>query len=94
MKQQYRYGDKPAEVRPAAGVKGMLIRSFNGEILFRVYHNDNRDHFTDYAIRHDDLQVTIAEDEQAAFYTIGQDNIIDHSPEVLGFEKQTNRKST
>lgn len=84
-KQTYLYGQQPAEVTPAAAVKGVLIRSFNGEIAFRVYHDHER--FTDYEIRHNDLSVTIAEDELAAFYKIGDNNILDHSPEVLGLKK-------
>lgn len=86
--QKCRYGGKTAEVESAAGVKGMIIRSFDGNLTFRVYHGPGCQDFTDYAIRHDDLEVTIAEDELAAFYTIGEDNILDHTPEVLGLEKQ------
>lgn len=85
MKQKYLYSGKPAEVQPAAGVKGTLIRSFDNSLTFRICHNDGE--FTDYALRHDDLEVTIAEDELAAFYKIGDDRILDHSPEVLGLKK-------
>ena len=83
--QQYLYGNQPAEVLPAAGIKGILIRSPDGAMAFRVYHD--HENFTDYNIRHDDLGVTIDEDELAAFYKIGEDNILDHSPQVLGLEK-------
>ncbi len=71
-----------------AGVKGTLIRSFDGEITFRVYHDNER--FTDYEIRHDDLSVTIDEDALAAFYKTGKRNILDHSPQVLGLKRLEN----
>ena len=67
----YRYGKAIAEVTPANGI--------------RVYHTDSD--FTDYTIRHDDLEVIIASDAMASFYKIGQYLILDHSPEVLGLEK-------
>jgi hypothetical protein len=82
---EYLYGEQPAETEPAAGVKGILIRDLNGEITFRVYHDDGQ--FTDYEIRHDDLGVTIDENELASFYKVDGHNILDHSPEVLGLEK-------
>lgn len=84
-KENYIYSGQPAETEPAAGVKGLLIRSFEGAITFRVYHDHQR--FTDYEIRHDDLNVTIDEDELAAFYKVGVLNILDHSPQVLGLER-------
>jgi hypothetical protein len=87
MSEQYLYGGRPADVKSANGVKGMLIRSFDGHMAFRVYHEHDKEQFTDYEIRHDDLEVTIAEDELAAFYKVGENNILDHSPEVLGIEK-------
>ena len=82
MNEKYLYGKAPAEVKPAAGVKGVIIRSFHGTLMFRVYHD--RDRFTDYEIRHDDLNVTIDADALAAFYKVGEDHLLDHSPEVLG----------
>lgn len=84
-KEKYLYQGQHAEVTPAAGVKGVLIRSPDGSMTFRVYHDNEQ--FTDYEIRHDDLSVTIDEDELAAFYKIGEDNILDHSPGVLGLKK-------
>ena len=85
MRHKYRYGKQPAKVLPAAGAKGILIRDPDGKITFRVYHD--HEHFTDYEIRHDDLSVTIDEDELAAFYKVGEHYILDHSPQVLGLEK-------
>ncbi|MHB8473571.1 MAG: hypothetical protein ACYDC8_12165 [Gammaproteobacteria bacterium] len=82
MNEKYLYGKAPAEAKPAARVQGVIIRAFNGTLMFRVYHD--RDRFTDYEIRHDDLNVTIDEDALAAFYKVGEDHILDHSPEVLG----------
>lgn len=82
---RFLYGKLPAEVRPAAGVKGVLIRTIGGAMVFRVYGAPDR--FTDYEIRHDDLNVTIDADELAAFYTVGERNILDHGPQVLGLKK-------
>lgn len=63
----------------------MLIRTLDGVMMFRVYHD--RERFTDYEIRHDDLGVTIDADEQAAFYRVGERDILDHDPQVLGLRK-------
>jgi hypothetical protein len=82
---RFLYGEKPAEVRSAAGVKGVLIRSLDHRMVFRVY--DDNHNFTDYEIRHDDLGVTIDADALATFYKIGEHHILDHSPEVLGLKK-------
>lgn len=85
MNEKYLYGELPAEVKPATGVKGMLIRALDGALMFRVYHD--RACFTDYEIRHDDLSVTIDKDALAAFYKVGEHDILDHSPQVLGLKK-------
>ena len=82
---KYLYGGQPAEVEPAAGVKGVIIRALDGTLMFRVYHD--RERFTDYEIRHDDLSVTIDEDALAAFYKVGEHDILDHGPQVLGLKK-------
>lgn len=89
---KYRYGGQPAEAEPAAGVKGVLIRTLDGAMAFRVYHDGGR--FTDYEIRHDDLSVMIDKDALAAFYKTcpraggdGDRRILDHSPQVLGLER-------
>jgi hypothetical protein len=87
MKDKYLYGNAPPEVTPAVGVQGILIRSLDGTLMFRVYHGPNRERFTDYEIRHDDFGVTIDADELAAFYKIGEHHILDHSPAVLGLKK-------
>lgn len=84
MNSKFLYGNLPTEARSAAGVKGVLIRTLDGGVVFRVY--DGREHFTDYEIRHDDLSITIAADELAAFYKVGERNILDHSPQVLGLK--------
>lgn len=85
MNETYLYGNMPASVEPAAGVKGIIIRTLDGALLFRIYRD--REHFTDYEIRHDDLSVTIDPDAMAAFYRIGEHDILDHSPEVLGLKR-------
>ena len=85
MNNKYLYGSVPAEVDSAAGVQGMIIRTLDGALMFRVYRDP--EHFTDYEIRHDDLSVTIDADALAAFYKVGERNILDHSPPVLGLKK-------
>ena len=85
MSDQYLYGGSPAEVESAAGAKGVLIRTLEGAVAFRVYHD--RERFTDYEMRHDDLSVTIAPDELASFYRVGERRILDHGPEVLGLKR-------
>jgi hypothetical protein len=85
MNDKYLYGGAPADVKSAAGVKGVIIRTLDGAMLFRVYHD--REHFTDYDIRHDDLSVTIDTDALASFYKVGERDILDHSPQVLGLKK-------
>lgn len=94
MSEKYLYGEVPAEVTPAAGVRGVLIRALNGAMMFRVYHDHDRERFTDYEIRHDDLSVMINEDALAAFYKAcpraggdGEHDILDHSPRVLGLKR-------
>ena len=79
------YGKQNAMVVDAAGVAGMLLRSFDGAYFFRVYHDDKE--FTDYDLRRHDLSVTISEDAFASFYELKDTNILDHSPEVLGLEE-------
>lgn len=85
MKQKYLYGGKPAKTESAAGIKGTIIRAFDGNMMFRVYYSNER--FTDYAIRHDELNVTIDKDELAAFFEVGEQHILNHSPQVLGLRK-------
>ena len=85
MSDRYLYGKTPAEVEPEDGVNGVLIRTLDGAFMFRVYHDRKR--FTDYEIRHDDLNVTIDKDALAAFYEVGEGCILDHSPQVLGLKK-------
>lgn len=66
------------KVLPAQGSRGCLI--WTGETYqFRVYHDDT---FTDYDIRHSDLEIEIT-DADAAFY---DDRTLDHSPETLGLK--------
>ena len=84
MNDKYLYGEQSAEVESAAGVKGVLIRTLDGALMFRVYRD--REHFTDHEIRHDDLSITIDADALAAFYKVGERRILDHSPQVLGLK--------
>jgi hypothetical protein len=67
-------------IKNAKGKSGILCRSINGRYFFRVYQGDD---FIDYELRHDDLAITIT-DEQAAFYEKDGQYFLDHSPEVFG----------
>ena len=78
------YGGRETAVTDAGGVEGMLLRSMDGSYFFRIYHADKT--FADYRLRHNDLSITIEEDELASFYLLEDENILDHSPEVLGLE--------
>lgn len=67
--------------RSAEGQKGFLIRTIDGELLFRSYDEDGE--FVDYKIAHQDLEVIIT-DKHAYFYRRGDDYVLDYSPSVLG----------
>jgi hypothetical protein len=82
---RYRYGATVAVEEPAAGVTGTLHRDMAGNTFFRIYRDEGK--FDDYMLRHDDLEVTISPGALASFYTIGDDRILDHSPEVLGLRR-------
>lgn len=76
-------------MQSANGVTGHLL--YTGDTyVFRVYHPlwpyiDAKDNFTDYDLLHNDLVVTIR-DEDAYFYTNSFIPYLDHSPETLGIE--------
>jgi len=79
-----RYGKTVAAASSAAGVRGFLLKRVDGSFFFRVYTATGE--FTDYDIRHDDLEVTISADALASFYEIGERRFLDHSPDVLGLD--------
>ena len=87
--QYVKMSDAIAEVRPAAGVAGMLCRDIDATYFFRVTHADGS--FTDYTLRHDDLAMTIEVGELASFYRIGEDHFLDHEPAVLGLTSYATR---
>lgn len=77
------YGTVAVEARPADGVSGVLCRNaVDGRTFFRVYGTEGA--FTDYAVHHEELSVTIAPGAMASFYMIRGDPVLDHSPQVLG----------
>ena len=87
-----RYGGATAEVRTGDGANGTICKSaVDGSTFFRVYSDDGS--FADYALRHDDLRVTIATDAMAAFYRVGNELVLDHSPEVLGLQPASERRA-
>ena len=71
------------KVTSADGIKGTIIRAFDGKYFFRVYDEDHN--FIDYNLIHSDLTVTIT-DPDAYFYSGGGIHRLDHSPRTLGSE--------
>lgn len=66
----------------ANGVTGHLLYIHCDNVyVFRVYNADHT--FVDYDLLHCDLRVTI-NDEDAAFYSKGGKDWLDHSPTTLG----------
>ena len=77
---------KNTKVCPAGGITGVICRNaIDGKPFFRVYEEDYT--FVDYRLGHDDLEVTITHDTQASFYRSENDDVLDHSPEVLGLNE-------
>jgi len=70
------------KTKSANGLTGMLIHTWHG-MKFRVYTNNHM--FTDYDIRHCDLEVTIT-DTDAYIY---DNKYLDHSPQTLGIENES-----
>ena len=67
----------------ANGVKGFLIRCFDGRYRFRVY-KANFD-FIDYDVLHSDLCITIT-DEDATLYSDDRGDRLDHGSQILGIK--------
>lgn len=77
MTKQFLYGKRNATVTNAAGVRGFLCRTVNGHYFFRVPHEDGT--FTDYTLRHSDLEITISENELAALYHLSdEENVLEY----------------
>lgn len=81
----FRYGAHSAEEIPAGGTTSFLCKSAMGGYFFRVYKPDGG--FSDYALRHDDLEVTISREALASFYQFGDEGALDHASSVLGLRK-------
>jgi hypothetical protein len=80
-----RYGQKIATETPANGVTGLLCKSLDRGFFFHI-RNEKGD-FVDYTLRHDDMKVTISQDELASFYKLdGDEGVLDHSSGVLGLK--------
>lgn len=77
---------KIVDVQPAKGVEGILCCSSDNRWFFRVYETGDKSQFSDYDLVHDDLLVKIDPDEMASFYDDGENQWLDHSPEVFGLE--------
>ena len=71
------------KIKPAKGTRGYLLRvAAEGQLVFRVYDEHDKRLFTDYDIRHYDMEVLIT-DDSASFYSGMHGNQIDYSPESL-----------
>lgn len=69
--------------KSATGTTGFILYTMDGYV-FRIYHKDGG--FTDYDLRHSDLEVTIC-DKDAVFYELDNGSkLLDHSPATLGIE--------
>lgn len=71
----------------ATGTTGFILDTFDGYV-FRVY-DKGESSFTDYDLRHSDLEVTIV-DTDAVFYeyengTESTEYVLDYSPKTLGY---------
>jgi hypothetical protein len=73
------------KIEPAKGLEGQLIYTGAGHYVFRVY-DENYD-FTDYAMCHADLSITIT-DNDAALYRDDNGDRLDHSPATLGIKDE------
>lgn len=75
--------------KPIKRTRGILIRTLNGEFVFRIYSED-KETFKDYQIRHDDLEIEIIDDGDASFYEYeveereDYDGFIDYPSQALG----------
>lgn len=73
---------KPQKIN---NLKGILCRSFDSRYFFRTYNEDGT--FTDYELRHSDLEIEIS-DSDAYIYERNGELCIDHSPRTLGLEEE------
>lgn len=70
--------------RAAIGERGVLIRTFDDRVLFRVY--DHEHNFVDYEITNHDCEVVII-DPSAALIRNDAGDFLDYTAEALGHAK-------
>ena len=70
----------------AIGQRGVLIRSLDGAVLFRVY--DHLGDFVDYDITHYDCEIVVI-DPSAALITNSQGAFLDYTAESMSLTKET-----
>ena len=68
-------------IKDASGVSGVLHRAIDGDYSFRIYHSDGT--FTDYALFHNELPITIEKDSFSSFYEFENKNVLAHSIDIL-----------
>lgn len=74
-----------ANERSANKVRGYLLATLDGELVFRVYTSADRKEFKDYKIRHQDLEVEIV-DNYSSFFdekTDDYDGFLDYPSRLL-----------
>lgn len=72
--------------KSAMGMKGCLISLFTGGVAFRVYDKSNPEKFIDYDLAHNDLNITIEDEDAYIYEREDSDPAIDYSPRTLGRE--------
>ena len=70
--------------KPAIGERGCLIRTIDGQMLFRVY--DHEHNFVDYEITNHDCEVVII-DPSAALIRCDAGDFLDYTEEVMSGSK-------
>ena len=66
--------------KPAKGMKGIILYTFNNQYVFRVYKEDHT--FIDYDILHCDLDITIDSDDAVLYEFEDGRAVLDHSFEI------------
>lgn len=70
--------------RAAIGERGVLIRTFDDRVMFRVY--DREHNFVDYEITNHDCEVVII-DPSAALIRNDAGDFLDYTEEAMGIAK-------
>jgi hypothetical protein len=80
--------------RSAHGVRGYLLRTTDGTLVFRIYTSADRRQFIDYDIRHCDLEVEIVDDYSSLYEGEDGSNYIDYPSRLTKGAKCTKDSSS